>query len=64
MSPEEHLALLVDAGLDEATAGFVVAMDGNIRGGALADATPELARLAGGPTTPLLDAVRAMAAAS
>jgi len=64
VSPEEHLAILVDAGLDEATAGFVVAMDGNIRDGALADATPELARLAGRPTTPLLDAVRTMAAGS
>jgi len=62
VSPEEHLAILVGAGLDEATAGFVVAMDGNIRDGALADATPELARLAGRPTTPLLDAVRTMAA--
>jgi NAD(P)H dehydrogenase (quinone) len=63
VSPEEHLAILVEAGLDEATAGFVVALDGNIRAGALADATPDLARLAGRPTTPLLDAVRTMAAA-
>ena len=63
VTPEEHLAILVDAGLDEATAGFVVALDGNIRDGALADATPELARLAGRPTTPLLDAVRTSMAA-
>jgi NAD(P)H dehydrogenase (quinone) len=63
VSPEEHLAILVEAGLDEAIAGFVVALDGNIRDGALADAAPDLARLAGRPTTPLLDAVRAMAAA-
>lgn len=61
VSPEEHLAMLVGSGLDEATAGFVVALDGNIRAGALADAGPDLARLAGRPTTPLLDAVRAMA---
>jgi NAD(P)H dehydrogenase (quinone) len=61
VSPEEHLATLVGAGLDEATAGFVVALDGNIRAGALADASPDLARLAGRPTTPLLDAVRTMA---
>ena len=52
MSPEEHLAVLVGAGLDEATAGFVVALDGNIRDGALADATGDLSRLAGRPSHP------------
>jgi NAD(P)H dehydrogenase (quinone) len=59
--PEEHLAILVGAGLDEPTASFVVALDGNIRDGALADATPELARLAGRPATPLADTLRKLA---
>jgi NAD(P)H dehydrogenase (quinone) len=61
VSPEEHLAILIDAGLDEPTAGFVVALDGNIRDGALADATPDLSRLAGRPSTPLEDGLRALA---
>jgi NAD(P)H dehydrogenase (quinone) len=61
VSPEEHLAILVEAGLDEATAGFVVALDANIRAGALADATRDLSRLAGRPSTPLVDGLRALA---
>jgi NAD(P)H dehydrogenase (quinone) len=60
VSPDEHLAALVGAGLDEATAGFVVALDGNIRGGALADATPDLSRLAGRPSTPLAEGLRTL----
>lgn len=61
VTPEEHLAILVSAGLDEPTASFVVALDGNIRDGALADATPTLARLIGHPTTPLADTLRKLA---
>ena len=53
VSPEEHARILTDAGLDEGTAGFVVALDGNIRDGALAEATTTLAELIGRPTTPL-----------
>jgi NAD(P)H dehydrogenase (quinone) len=60
VSPEEHLAALVAAGVNEGTAGFVVALDGNIREGTLADATPELSRLAGRPSTPLADGLRAL----
>lgn len=56
---EEHLELLTGAGLDEQTAGFVVALDGDIREGALADATGDLARLIGRPTTSLADGLRA-----
>ncbi|GEA87565.1 SDR family oxidoreductase [Cellulomonas cellasea] len=59
VSPEEHLAVLTTAGLDEGTAGFVVALDGNIRDGALADVTGDLSRLTGRPTTPLVDGLRA-----
>ncbi|MEY9851208.1 NAD(P)H dehydrogenase (quinone) [Leifsonia sp. EB41] len=53
VTPEEHGAALREAGLDEGTAGFVVALDGNIRDGALADATETLSELIGRPTTPL-----------
>lgn len=58
--PAEHLAVLTGAGLDEATAGFVVALDGNIREGTLAGATSDLSRLAGRPSTPLEPALRAL----
>lgn len=55
VSPEEHFASLKDAGLDEGTAGFVVALDGNIRDGALSTPTGDLSRLTGKPTTSLRD---------
>ncbi|WP_144119048.1 NmrA family NAD(P)-binding protein [Catellatospora sichuanensis] len=61
VSPEEHLGLLTEAGLDAGTAGFLVALDGNIRDGALALTTGDLSRLAGRPTTPLVDALRPLA---
>ncbi|MCI0156065.1 SDR family oxidoreductase [Leifsonia shinshuensis] len=53
VTPEEHAAALREAGLDEGTAGFVVALDGNIRDGALAEVTGTLSELIGRPTTPL-----------
>lgn len=61
VSPEEHLAALLAAGLDEGTAGFLVALDGNIRDGALAEVTRDLSRLTGRPTTSLVDALRPLA---
>ncbi|HEV7656274.1 MAG TPA: NAD(P)H-binding protein [Mycobacteriales bacterium] len=61
VSPEEHLATLIAAGLPDGTAGFVVALDGNIREGTLGDATGDLARLAGRPSTPLVDGLRTLA---
>ncbi|HEY8281624.1 MAG TPA: SDR family oxidoreductase [Leifsonia sp.] len=59
VSPEEHGRILTEAGLDAGTAGFVVALDGNIRDGALADATDTLSGLIGRPTTPLRDGLAA-----
>lgn len=53
LSPEEHHAALLGAGLDEGTAGFVVALDGNIRDGLLGHTPGDLSRLIGRPTTPL-----------
>jgi NAD(P)H dehydrogenase (quinone) len=61
LTPEEHLAALTAAGLDEGTAGFVVALDANIRDGELAAAGGELSRLIGRPTTPLAETLRALA---
>ncbi|WP_456824085.1 NAD(P)H-binding protein [Cellulomonas sp. P5_E12] len=61
VSFDEHRAILVDAGLDEGTAGFVATLDADIRRGDLADATPDLRTLIGRPTTPLVDGLRAAA---
>jgi NAD(P)H dehydrogenase (quinone) len=58
VTPDEHRAILIGAGLDEGTAGFVVALDGNIRNGALADATTTLSELIGRPSTSLADGLR------
>ncbi|GAA1874707.1 SDR family oxidoreductase [Myceligenerans crystallogenes] len=57
LSAEEHLARLTAAGLDEGTAGFVVAVDGNIREGALEGGTHDLSVLLGRPTATLPDAL-------
>lgn len=59
VSSEEHLAILKDAGLDEGTAGFVVALDANTRDGLLGATSGDLGRLIGHPTTPLIDGLRA-----
>ncbi|MGY1841916.1 NmrA family NAD(P)-binding protein [Modestobacter sp. SYSU DS0875] len=52
LSPEEHLRTLTEAGLPEATAGFVVALDQAIAQGALDTGSTDLHRLIGrAPTT-------------
>ena len=53
ITPAEQHAALLSAGLDEGTAGFVVALEGNTRDGLLAETSGDLARLIGRPTTPL-----------
>ncbi|CAL9372332.1 Quinone oxidoreductase 2 [Nocardiopsis dassonvillei] len=58
LSTAEHVAALVEAGLDEGTAGFAAALDGNIRDGALDEPTGGLRRLTGRPTTPIADTLR------
>jgi NAD(P)H dehydrogenase (quinone) len=58
VSTEEHVALLEGVGLDAGTAGFVAALDGNIRDGELAFTDGTLSRLIGHPTTTLVDALR------
>jgi len=62
LSPQQQTAALREAGLDEGTAGFVVALDGNIAAGALDVTTGDLSRLAGRPTTPLVEGLRPLAA--
>jgi NAD(P)H dehydrogenase (quinone) len=59
LSHDEHVAALQAAGLDEGTAQFVAALDANIAEGALADASGDLQRLVGRPTTPLVEGLRA-----
>ena len=53
LTPDERHAGLLAAGLDEGTAGFVVAIDTAIAGGELAEVTGDLSRLVGRPTVPL-----------
>jgi NAD(P)H dehydrogenase (quinone) len=57
-APDERIASLVAAGLDEGTAGFVAAIDEGIARGDLAESDGTLSRLIGRPTTPLVDALR------
>jgi NAD(P)H dehydrogenase (quinone) len=61
VSADEHTAILTAAGLDDGTAGFVVALDANTRDGLLAGGSTDLATLIGRPTTPLLEGLRAVA---
>lgn len=58
LSPEEHREALLGAGLDEGTAGFVVALDQNLADGLVAGTSGELAKLLGRPTVPLAETVR------
>lgn len=53
LTPAEHAETLAGFGLDEATVGFVVGLDGNIRDGLLGETSGDLARLTGKATTPL-----------
>jgi len=64
LSPEDHHAALLSAGLDEGTAGFVVALDGNSRDGLLGVVTGDLSRLTGRPTTPLREGLAAALSAT
>ncbi len=60
LDPAAHVAALTKAGLDEGTAGFVVALDGDICAGLLDATTGDLARLMGRPTATLEAGVRAL----
>ncbi|MET8995536.1 SDR family oxidoreductase [Amycolatopsis sp. NPDC004169] len=50
---DEHAKVLTQAGLPEPLIGFLVAIDGDIKDGLLAETTPDLRTLIGRPTTPI-----------
>lgn len=50
---DEHAKVLTQAGLPEPLIGFLVAIDGDIKDGLLAETTPDLHTLIGRPTTPI-----------
>jgi len=60
LSPAEHEAALVGAGVPAEAAGFVVALDQAIAAGALDTGSTALSALIGRPTTTLADHVRAV----
>jgi NAD(P)H dehydrogenase (quinone) len=59
LTPEQHLQLLLDAGLPQPFAETLVDVDAGISRGELAVSTGDLSRLIGRPTTPLADSVGA-----
>ena len=64
LSAEEYAARLQRAGLDEATAHLVAALDTSIARGDLETSRQDLAQLLGHPATPLAEVVSAAHAAS
>ncbi|MER6359568.1 SDR family oxidoreductase [Kitasatospora sp. NPDC001527] len=59
VTPDEHLRILVGAGLPEGFAQILVDVDAGIARGELAGTPGDLARLIGRPTVPLAQSVRA-----
>ncbi|MFF8769561.1 SDR family oxidoreductase [Kitasatospora sp. NPDC015120] len=59
VTPEEHLRILVGAGLPEGFAEILVDVDAGIARGELAGTPGDLARLIGRPTVPLAQSVKA-----
>ncbi|GLY26807.1 SDR family oxidoreductase [Kineosporia sp. NBRC 101731] len=55
---ESHTAALTAAGIDPRFVGFLTQLDADIAEGALAEATADLSRLIGRPTTPLIEGLR------
>lgn len=55
VSAEQYRAILTGAGLDEGTAGFLAALDGNMGAGIMAYAGDDLTRLIGHPTMSLVE---------
>jgi NAD(P)H dehydrogenase (quinone) len=55
---EQYHAMLTGAGLDEGTAGFLVALDGSMGAGIMAYTSDDLSRLIGHPTMSLVEGLR------
>jgi NAD(P)H dehydrogenase (quinone) len=55
---ERLVEVLTERGMDDGTARFIAAIDEGIAAGLLSGATPELSKLIGRPTTPLLESVK------
>ncbi|MFC0250047.1 NAD(P)H-binding protein [Citricoccus parietis] len=55
LTPEQEQEMLIGAGLDEGTVGFIGAMNAGMRDNTQAFQTGDLSRLLGRPTTPLAD---------
>ena len=60
VTQEQHASILVEAGLDEGTAGFVADIDVATAKGELAYSNGDLRDLIGHPTTPLAESLRAL----
>jgi NAD(P)H dehydrogenase (quinone) len=58
LAAAEYQDLLVGSGMDQATAGFLAGLDGNIADGILAHAGDDLTRLIGHPTMTLVEGLR------
>lgn len=59
LTPEQERQQLLSFGLDEGTAGFMVALNADMREGAMASTPGDLARLIGHPTEPLAQTMKA-----
>jgi NAD(P)H dehydrogenase (quinone) len=57
LTSDQHRAVLLEVGLDEPTAGFLVLLDRNTADGELVTDTADLSRLIGRPTTPVAETV-------
>jgi NAD(P)H dehydrogenase (quinone) len=58
VSAEQYHTILTGAGLDEGTAGFLAALDGNMGAGIMARTGDDLSRLIGHPTMSLTEGLR------
>lgn len=60
VSPDEHRAILTDAGIPAPFVEMAVAVDAGLRAGAMGYRNGDLSRLIGRPTTPLIDTLRTL----
>lgn len=58
LSSEQEREQLLSFGLDEATAGFMITLNANLRDGAMVPTPGDLSRLIGHPTEPLADTLK------